>query len=79
MMSLFSVRIHLLLHVTLYNKISDEWSKYKKILDRKDDEFKRAMEAEVSTSLFSKFSSKHRILAGVGIIAQNPIHFAIFK
>ena len=44
--------------------MSDEWRRYKKILDREDEEFKRVMEAEVSTSLFSKFSSKYRILVG---------------
>ena len=62
-----------------YNRIiemlTDEWSKYKKILDREDE----GLEAEVSTSLFSKFSSKYRILAGVGIITQNPLNFVIFK
>ena len=50
--------------------MADEWSKYKRILDREDEEFKRVMEVEVSTSLFSEFSSKYRILAGVGIITQ---------
>ena len=59
--------------------MSDEWSKYKKILDREDEEFKRAMEVEVSTLLSSKFSSKCRILAWAGIITQNPVHFTIFK
>ena len=59
--------------------MSDKWDKYKKILDREDEEFKRAMEVEVSTSLFPKFSSKYRILAGVDIIAQYPIDFTIFK
>ena len=34
---------------------------------------------KVSTLLFSKFSSKYKILAGVDIIAQNPIDLAIFK
>ena len=57
----------------------DEWSRYKKILDREDEEFKRAMEVEVSTSLFSKFSSKYRILAGIDIITQYPIYFETFK
>ena len=59
--------------------MSDEWNKYKRILDREDEEFKKAMEVKVSTLLFSKLSSKYKILAGVGIIAQNPIDFAIFK
>ena len=68
-----------LLHVIFYNKMSDERSKYKKILDRKDEEFKRAMEAEVNTPLLSNFSSKCRILVGVDIIAQSQLDFAIFK
>ena len=59
--------------------MSSKWSKYKKILDREDEEVKSAMEVEVSTSLFSKFRSTCRILAGVNIIPQNPIDFAIFK
>ena len=33
--------------------MSEEWSKYKKILDQEDEEFKRAMETEVSISLFN--------------------------
>ena len=37
----------------------DEWSKYKRILDREDKEFKKAMEVEVSTLLFSKLSNKN--------------------
>ena len=35
--------------------MSDEWSKYKQILDSEDEEFRRAMEKEVSTLLFPKF------------------------
>ena len=59
--------------------MSEEWRKYKKILDREDEEFKRAMEEEVSTLLPSKFSNKHRILAGVDIIAQSQRDLPIFK
>ena len=59
--------------------MSEEWIKYKKILDREDKQFKRVMEEEVSTLLSSKFSNKHRILAGVDIITQSPIDLAIFK
>ena len=59
--------------------MSNEWSKYKKILDRENEEFKRVMEVEVSTPLFSKFSSKYKILAVVDIIAQSQLDFAIFK
>ena len=59
--------------------MSNKWNKYKKILDREDEEFKKAIEVKVSTLLFSKFSSKYRILAGVGIITRNPIDLAIFK
>ena len=57
--------------------MSDELDKYKKILDREDEEFMRGMEAEVGTSLFPKFSRKYRILAGVDIIAQSQLDFAI--
>ena len=59
--------------------MSDEGNKYKRILDMEDEEFRRAMKEEVSTLLFSKFSSKYRSLAGVGIITQNPIDLVIFK
>ena len=59
--------------------MSDEWNKYKKILDREDKEFRRTMEEEVSTSLSSEFSNKDRILAGVDIITQYPIDLTIFK
>ena len=59
--------------------MSVKWNKYKRILDREDEELKKAMEVEVSTFLFPKFSNEYRILAGVGIITQNPIDLAIFK
>ena len=62
--------------------MSDKWSKYKKILDREGEEFKRAMEVEVSTSFLSEFSNRifsNRIFTGVDIITQYPIDFAIFK
>ena len=59
--------------------MSDEWVKYRKILEREDEEFKKAMEVQVSILLFSKFSSECRILAGVGIITQFSMDFAIFK
>ena len=59
--------------------MSDGWAKYKRILEREDEEFKKAMEAEVSILLFSRFSSKCRILAGVDIITQSQIAFLIFK
>ena len=35
--------------------MSDEWKKYKEILDSEDKEFREAMEKEVSTSLPSEF------------------------
>ena len=59
--------------------MSEEWSKYKKILDREDEEFKGAMEDEVGTLLSSKFSNKYRILAGVDIITQSQRDLPIFK
>ena len=49
------------------------------ILEREHKELKRAMEEEVSTLVSSTFSSKHGILAGVGIIAQHEIDLLIFK
>ena len=55
--------------------MSEEWSKYAKILEREDKEFKRVMQEEVSiTSVLFHFPSNlkanERALAGVGIIAQ---------
>ena len=44
--------------------MADELKKYKQILEKEDEEFRRAMEAEVSTLLFPRFSCKCRILAG---------------
>ena len=59
--------------------MSEEWSKYAKILEREDNEFRRVMETEVSTLCSSGFSSKYRILAGVDIIAQHEIVLSMFK
>ena len=59
--------------------MSEEWSKYAKILEREDKEFRRAMEAEVSTLFSSKSSSKYRILAGVGNIIQCKIDLQILS
>ena len=44
------------------NKMSDEWARYKKILEQGDKEVRKAMEAEVSTLFCPKFSSKCRVL-----------------
>ena len=59
--------------------MSEEWSKYKRILDREDKEFRRAMEEEVSTLFSSKCSNKYRILAGIDIVTQSQIDLPIFK
>ena len=59
--------------------MADEWEKYKGILEREDEEFKKAMEVEVSTLSCPRFSSKYIILVGVDIIAQLSMNFAIFK
>ena len=59
--------------------MSDEWSKYKGILDREDEEFRRAMEKELSSLLFPNFSNKYKILAGVDIITQSQLDLGIFK
>ena len=45
-------------------KMSEEWSKYKKILDREDEEFRKAMEEEVSTLLSSKFAANTEFWLG---------------
>ena len=59
--------------------MSEEWGKYKRILEREDEEFGRAMEEEVSTLFSSKFSNEYIILAGVDIITQCQVDFPIFK
>ena len=59
--------------------MSEEWGRYKRSLDREEEEFRKTMEDEVSTLLSSKSSNKYRILAGVGIITQNQIDLPIFK
>ena len=72
MISFFQEPSTLLWHACMFyfsKQMSDEWAKCKKILEREDEEFKKAMEVEVITILFSKFSSKCTILVGVGIIA----------
>ena len=48
---------------------------YKKIPDREEEEFSRAMEVEVSTPLLPKY----RILAGVDIITQSQLDLEIFQ
>ena len=55
-----------------------DWNKLAAILEREDKEFRRVMEAEVST-VFSRFSSKYRILAGVDTITQHQIDPLIFE
>ena len=57
----------------------DELEKYRQILEREDEEFRRAMEAEVSTLSFPGFSSKCRVLAGVDIITHSSMNFAVFR
>ena len=56
----------------------DTWDKYKRILDREDEEFRRAMEKEVSTLLSLKCSSKYRILAGADI-THSQLDLPIFR
>ena len=58
--------------------MAEDWNKLAVILESEDKEFRRAMEAEVST-VFSRFSSKYRILAGVDIISQHEMDLSIFK
>ena len=59
--------------------MAEEWSKHATILERKDKEFRRAMEEEVSTLFSFKLSSKYRIWVGVDIIAQCEIDLSIFQ
>ena len=59
-------------------KMAEDWNNLVAILERDDKEFMRVMEAEVST-VFSRFSSKYKILAGVDIITQHQIDLPIFK
>ena len=40
------------------NNMLEAWSKYKRILDREDKEFRRAMEEEVSTLPLMNISKK---------------------
>ena len=63
---------YLFYHGTLpfYKKMSDEWAKYRKILEREDEEFKKTMEAEVSILLCPRFNSKCRVLVGIDIITH---------
>ena len=63
----------------IHENTSEQWCKYKRILDREDEEFKRAMEEEVSTLLSSKFSNKNRILVRVDIITHSQLDLPIFK
>ena len=59
--------------------MSDKWDKYKGVLDREDEEFRRAIEKEVSTLLSLQFSSKYRILAGADIITHSQLDLPILK
>ena len=79
---LISVRVSMVYMVALvlfHEKISEEWSKYMKNLDREDKEFRKAIEEEVTMLLYSTFSNKYRILAGIDTITQNQIDLPIFK
>ena len=58
--------------------MAEDWKKLAAILEREDKKFRRVMEAEVST-IFSRISSKYRILAGVDTITQCQIALLIFK
>ena len=75
----YFIALSLFMRKKVKNNMSEEWSKYKWILDREDEEFKRAMEEEVSTLFSSKFSNKYKTLAGVDIIAQSQTDLQIFK
>ena len=64
--------------------MSEEWHKYVKILEREDQEFKRAMQEEVSIiSILFYFSLNlvvnNRILAGAGIITQREKGLSNFQ
>ena len=59
--------------------MSDELGKYKRIVDREEEEFKRAIEEDVSTLFSSKFSNEYKILDGVHIISHSQVDLPIFK
>ena len=52
--------------------MSNEWARYKKILEQEDEEFKKAMEAEVSTLFCPNFSSKCRVLTEWILLPISP-------
>ena len=64
--------------------MSEEWSKYAKILEKEDKEFKRVMQEEVSiTSVLFYFpvnlTANNRPLARAGIITQCEIDLSNFR
>ena len=76
---MFSSRAYFVALVLSMKICQKSGGKYKRILDREDKEFRRAMEEDISTLLSSKFSNKYRILAGVDTTTQNQIDLPIFK
>ena len=68
-------RVYLFIY---HEKMVENWNKLAVILEREDKEFRRVMEAEVRT-VFSRFGSKYRILAGIDIITQHEMDLSIFQ
>ena len=62
---------HEFLLFSAYFFMSEDWHKYLQILEREDEEFRRAMQEEVSiVSILLNLIVNNRILAGTGIITQ---------
>ena len=60
--------------------MSEEWHKYAQILERKDQEFRRAMQEEVSiVSILLNLVVNNRILARSAITAQHKKEFLNFN
>ena len=71
-------------YFTTFFTMSEEWSKYAKILERENKEFKKAMQEVVSiTSVLFYFSLNlivnNRALDRAGIITQHEKDLSIFK
>ena len=60
--------------------MSEEWHKYGQTLEREDQEFRRAMQEEVSIiSILLNLVLNNGILAGAGIITQHKKEFLNFN
>ena len=63
-----------------YIIMSEEWHKYAQILEREDQEFRRAMQEEVSIiSILLNLVVNNGILAGAGIVTQHKKELSNIK